>query len=188
MTRLRTLICCIASAVVGYGALWILEGLLKVPERWALTWVPGLVFYIALYVLIGRAQPYAKQALMAVVITAGWYLAQHFAQSVYVYNTTTIARSFYAAGAVGGAIGGLSMFLLLVLYSGRRTLADAALLMGVGAAVGSVTLKVAMDYTANGFELLALFLPWQIAMGQILMTQLVRDDFAVEINSMASSP
>ena len=101
MPTVKTIICCSISAVVSYADFALADRLAGVPEV-VLVLIPGLAFYLALDRSVGRPVTLAWRIVMAIVVTAGWYLAYRYAERN--------SEPLYVAGAVAGAIGGAAMF------------------------------------------------------------------------------
>lgn len=167
MPTVKTIICCSISAVVSYADFALADRLAGVPEV-VLVLIPGLAFYLALDRSVGRPVTLAWRIVMAIVVTAGWYLAYRYAEK----NSDPL----YVAGVVAGAIGGAALFVLLLPHPARRTLANAALLTVAGAVIGAIALPAGFLFgePKNLNYVILTFLPWQVGMGLIVTGQLNR--------------
>jgi hypothetical protein len=156
------------SAIISYGAFALGHLLVDVgiPET-AVVLVPGLAFYLALHSAMERSMSAPWRIVMALMVVGGWYLAYQFAYQ----SIKGIEPSLYFTGAVAGAIGGAAVFGALVPHPKTRTLSNAALLVGAGAAIGAIAFPAGFLFgePKNYNFLFLTFLPWQIAMGSIVV-------------------
>ena len=161
--RLKIVFACFISAAIS-SSVFIWMDRLMVAEFLGTValLIPGIAFYLALDGVIGRATSLAWRITMAIVIAAGWYLAFETA--------TQIESPIYIAGAAGGAIGGVAMFVALLPHLERRTMRNAVLLVLNGAVIGAICVPAGFLFGAadNLHYLFLTFLPWQIGMGLIV--------------------
>ena len=129
------------------------------------TILPGVIFSVALWLAFPRRMSIPVFAVSLVVVTTGWYAAYMTAQNI----CDVVLGGLYGAGAVAGAIGGLSVGLAAWSQPNNRGLRPMTVAVAAGSLLGAIALPAGFLFEepsqqAHDFIILT-FLIWQPGVG-----------------------